>query len=87
MYLAVQILLPLSPFLFPGGSEWIYMQHRFSWRMMLRYQSTHGYFYVTDPNTDSTYRVNPLQFLTIRRYLTLVFSALVFLLLVLAIWP
>ena len=64
MYLAVQILLPISPFLFPGGSEWIYMQHRFSWRMMLRYQSTHGYFYVTDPNTDSTYRVNPLQFLT-----------------------
>ena len=64
MYLTVQILLPLSPFLFPGGSEWTYMQHRFSWRMMLRYQSTHGNFYVTDPNTNSTYRVDPLQFLT-----------------------
>jgi NADH:ubiquinone oxidoreductase subunit 5 (subunit L)/multisubunit Na+/H+ antiporter MnhA subunit len=32
-------------------------------------------------------RLNILQFLTIRRYLTLVFSALVLLLLVLAIWP
>jgi hypothetical protein len=32
-------------------------------------------------------RLNVLQFLTIRRYLTLVFAALVFLLLVLAIWP
>jgi NADH:ubiquinone oxidoreductase subunit 5 (subunit L)/multisubunit Na+/H+ antiporter MnhA subunit len=32
-------------------------------------------------------RLNYLQFLTIRRYLTLVFSALVILLLVLAIWP
>ena len=32
-------------------------------------------------------RLNVLQFLTIRRYLTLVFSALVLLLLVLAIWP
>jgi hypothetical protein len=31
-------------------------------------------------------RLNHLQFLTIRRYLTLVFLALVFLLLVLAIW-
>jgi hypothetical protein len=31
-------------------------------------------------------RLNVLQFLTIRRYLTLVFAALVFLLLVLAIW-
>jgi NADH:ubiquinone oxidoreductase subunit 5 (subunit L)/multisubunit Na+/H+ antiporter MnhA subunit len=32
-------------------------------------------------------RLNVLQFLTIRRYLTLVFTALVLLLLVLAIWP
>jgi hypothetical protein len=35
----------------------------------------------------ATRRLNVLQFLTIRRYLTLVFSALVLLLLVLAIWP
>ena len=35
----------------------------------------------------ATERLNVLQFLTIRRYLTLVFSALVLLLLVLAIWP
>jgi NADH:ubiquinone oxidoreductase subunit 5 (subunit L)/multisubunit Na+/H+ antiporter MnhA subunit len=32
-------------------------------------------------------RLNPLQFLTVRRYLTLVFGALVLLLLVLALWP
>jgi len=32
-------------------------------------------------------RLNHLQFLTIRRYLSLVFLALVTLLLVLAIWP
>ena len=32
-------------------------------------------------------RLNVLQFLTIRRYLMLVFSALVLLLLALAIWP
>ena len=31
-------------------------------------------------------RLNVLQFLTIRRYLTLVFTALVLLLLVLAVW-
>jgi hydrogenase-4 component B len=36
---------------------------------------------------DAADRLNVLQFLTIRRYLTLVFAALVFLLLVLAIWP
>jgi hypothetical protein len=32
-------------------------------------------------------RLNYLQFLTIRQYLTLVFTALISLLLVLAIWP
>ena len=32
-------------------------------------------------------RLNVLQFLTIRRYLTLVFAVLVLLLLMLAIWP
>jgi len=63
-YFAFQILFPLRPFLFPAGSEWTYMQHRFSWRMMLRYQSMHGYFYITDPNIDTTYRVSLLQFLT-----------------------
>jgi len=35
----------------------------------------------------ATERLNVLQFLTIRRYLTLVFTALVLLLMVLAIWP
>jgi hypothetical protein len=35
----------------------------------------------------ATQHLNVLQFLTIRRYLSLVFAALVFLLLVLAIWP
>ena len=35
----------------------------------------------------ATERLNVLQFLTIRRYLSLVFAALVLLLLVLAIWP
>jgi hypothetical protein len=32
-------------------------------------------------------RLNRLQFLTIRQFLTLVFAALVMLLLVLALWP
>ena len=54
---------------------------------------------IRDPIWDSLYapisnlvalaaeRLNVLQFLTIRRYLSLVFAALVLLLLVLAIWP
>ena len=41
---------------------------------------------VADAIGFATERINILQFLTIRRYLSLVFAALVFLLLVLAIW-
>jgi vitamin K-dependent gamma-carboxylase len=63
-YLAIQVLYPLTPFLFPGGSEWSLMEHRFCWRMMLRSQVIQGSFYVTDPNIDKTYRVNPARFLT-----------------------
>ena len=37
--------------------------------------------------TTAARRLDVLQFLTIRRYLTLVFAALVLLLLVLATWP
>lgn len=63
-YLAIQVIYPLTPFLFAGGSEWSLMEHRFCWRMMLRSQVIQGSFYVTDPNIDRTYRVNPASFLT-----------------------
>ena len=64
IYLAVQILLPLHPFFLPGGSEWMLLEHRFCWRMMLRDQSIQGFFYVTDPNIGRTFQVNPGKFLT-----------------------
>jgi vitamin K-dependent gamma-carboxylase len=63
-YMAIQFLIPLHPFLFSGGTEWAFMQHRFCWRMMLRKQSVQGYFYVTDPNVDRTNRVAPQDFLS-----------------------
>jgi formate hydrogenlyase subunit 3/multisubunit Na+/H+ antiporter MnhD subunit len=46
-----------------------------------------AYAPVADAVSYAAERLNIMQFLTIRRYLTLVFAALVFLLLVLAIWP
>jgi hypothetical protein len=64
VYLALQFLIPLHPFVFSGGTQWAWMQHRFCWRMMLQRQSAKGYFYVTDPTTDRTNRVAPPDFLT-----------------------
>jgi len=63
-YIAIQLLVPLRHFLYRGGIEWTYEEHRFSWRMMLLDRYTLAFFYVTDPNTDKTYQVSPLEYLT-----------------------
>jgi hypothetical protein len=63
-YLLIQVLVPLRHFLYRGGVEWTYEEHRFSWRMMLRDRYTLAFFYVTDPNINKTYQVSPRQYLT-----------------------
>lgn len=64
IYIGIQLLVPLRHFLYPGGIEWTYEEHRFSWRMMLLDRYTLAFFYVTDPNIDKTYQVSSLEYLT-----------------------
>jgi vitamin K-dependent gamma-carboxylase len=71
IYLAIQVLVPLHHFLYRGGLEWTYADHLFSWRMMVVKQDVSGLFYVTDPNIDQTFPVNPRQFLTTRQRLVM----------------
>lgn len=71
LYLAIQLLLPLHHFLYRGGIEWTYADHLFSWRMMVVKQNAGGFFYVTDPNIDQTFPVNPRQFLNKRQRLVM----------------
>ena len=61
VYVAIQALVPLRHFLYHGGIEWWYGEHRFSWRMMIQNAWGQGIFYVTDPNTGRTARVDPLD--------------------------
>jgi vitamin K-dependent gamma-carboxylase len=63
IYVVIQILVPLRHFLYRGGIEWIYAEHRFSWRMMLQSQSVRAYFYVMDPNSGETFQVLPEDYL------------------------
>lgn len=67
IYSAIQILVPLRHFLTPGGIEWNYGGHRFSWRMYVQAQSVQSLFYVTNPTTGRTIRVPPAQFLNERQ--------------------
>jgi len=63
IFIAIQILVPLRHFLYRGGIEWIYSEHRFSWRMMIQSHQERAYFYVTDPNSGDTTQVNPREYL------------------------
>ena len=63
IYIAIQLLVPLRPFLYRGGIEWICAEHRFCWRMMLLNQWMRANFYVTDPNSGETFQVIPGDYL------------------------
>ena len=51
MYFAIQILLPLRHWLYPGDVAWTEEGHRFSWRMKLRDKQGTVAFLITDPET------------------------------------
>ena len=63
IYMVVQILVPLRHFLYRGGVEWYYSEHRFSWRMLIQRKAVRASFYVVDPNTDETTKVIPEEVL------------------------
>lgn len=67
IYLAAQVLLPLRHWLYPGNVSWHEQGHRFSWHMKLRSKSADIAIYVTDPQTNQTWQIEPRQHLTSRQ--------------------
>ena len=63
IYIAIQVLVPLRPFLHRGGVEWVSAEHRFCWRMMLVDEWVQANFYVMDPNSGETFHVLPQDYL------------------------
>ena len=66
-YVAFQIFLPLRHLLYRGGVEWTWAEHRFSWRMFLVTYASVANFYVTDPNTGRSTRIDLSDFLSARQ--------------------
>lgn len=58
VYLALQALIPLRHWLYPGDVNWTEEGHRFSWRMKLRDKESRIAFSVRDPDTDREAAVN-----------------------------
>lgn len=64
VYVAIQILVPLRHWLYPGPVSWTEEGHRFSWRMMLRTKRSEISLRVTDPATGRSWSINPANDLT-----------------------
>ena len=66
-FLAIQLLVPLRHFLYPGDVAWTEEGHRFSWRMKLRGKSGATRFTVSDPVSGKRWDVLPSKHLTARQ--------------------
>ena len=62
-YLAVQLLLPLRHYLYPGDVSWTEEGHNFAWHMKLRTKSGEAVFNVTHPGTGQTWIIKPEDYL------------------------
>lgn len=67
LFAAIQLLLPLRHWLYPGDVNWTEEGHSFSWRMKLRDKEGTTLFFVKDPATGRTKVVDPRLHLTARQ--------------------
>ena len=66
-YVAVQVLVPLRHWLYPGTVHWTEQGHRFAWHMMLRTKAGSATFTVTHPNLPERVSVDQKDHLTPRQ--------------------
>lgn len=63
LYLAVQIVLPLRHFAYPGDVSWTEEGHRFAWHMKLRSKQARAEFIVTEPTRNISWYIDPRDYL------------------------
>ncbi|MCZ6596470.1 MAG: HTTM domain-containing protein [Planctomycetota bacterium] len=68
VWLAIQVLVPLRHFLYPGSVHWNEEGHAFAWHMKLRGKSSQTTFRVTDPESGEAWLVDPRDELTSWQY-------------------
>jgi hypothetical protein len=68
VYFAIQLLLPLRHWLYPGDVAWTEQGHRFSWRMKLRDKQGSMAFLLTDPETGTSWEANIPRYLPSWQY-------------------
>ena len=64
LYLSLQLLLPLRHHLYPGNVSWTEEGLYFAWHMKLRSKNARALFFVTDPESNKTWTVDPRDYLS-----------------------
>lgn len=67
-YLAIQVLVPLRHWLYPGNVAWTEQGHMFSWRMKLHDKQGSMAFLLTDPETGESREANIPHYLARWQY-------------------
>jgi hypothetical protein len=68
LYVAVQLLVPLRHWLYPGNVSWTEQGHRFAWHMMLRHKDIRTFaMSVIDPGTGARRQIDPREYLSPRQ--------------------
>ena len=62
-YAAIQILMPLRHYLYPGNTSWTEQGHRFAWRMMLRDKKVQAELTMRDPRSGVSFPVDLKRYL------------------------
>jgi len=66
-YFAIQVLVPLRHWLYPGNVSWTEEGHNFAWHMKLRDKEGTGYFMVSSKKGNLEMRVDPRDYLDKRQ--------------------
>lgn len=66
-YLAVQLILPIRHYAYPGNVSWTEEGHNFSWHMKLRAKKADALFTVTHPASGQTWTIDPKEHLEPRQ--------------------
>jgi vitamin K-dependent gamma-carboxylase len=68
LYLALQVLMPLRHWLYPGNVAWTEEGHRFSWRQKLRDKEADVRFFAADGASGRRDEIDPFEYLTDWQY-------------------
>jgi vitamin K-dependent gamma-carboxylase len=66
-YLALQLILPIRHYAYPGNVSWTEEGHNFSWHMKLRAKKAEASFTITHPASGQSWTVDPKELLESRQ--------------------